>query len=459
MQAAFAGQGQIALALDAANGRILAFSGEHMASATAGTALLPFVYLDSFATGSAPATLTWNFAPDAPADLRGPLSMRGALANGLAQPAGAALAQAGAHHTAGVLAAAGLESFASPLSAAQASEYLLGAAPLAPLELAATYASLSSGQLSGQWLAGRLQPASLLFVTDEAGRVVLDWSQPQYEPLASAELAFLVSHSLSDVSVRPTATRQLMLRLGRPAALAPETALESESAWQIGYTPQRVVLSLGAADWAALFVAAHASLPIRDWQAPGGLSSVMVCVPSGQLPDEDCPQTRREYFVSGSEPRFPDTLYQRLAVNSLNDRLATVFTPAEFIHQRLFLSVPPALQPAAVDAGLPLPPDDYDSVPAYAGEASIAIQQPARFDPVSGVVTVRGQTPDETSGWDLQVGQGLYPQQWLQLAAGASTQPRVRWDTRGLSGVWVIQLQTWDADGAVQRAFTVVTIE
>lgn len=454
MQTAFAGQGQAALALDAPNGRILALSGDVAATMPAGNVLLPFVYLDAFAAGRAPATLTWNFDPASRADLRGPLSTRSALANGLLQPAEDALAQAGAHHTAGVLAAAGFEAFRNSLSATQAADYLLGDAPLASLELAAAYASFGNGQLAGQWLDGRVQPVALLFITDELGRVVLDWSQPQFDSLASAELAFLVSHSLSDVSVRPTATRQLMLALGRPAALAPE-----QGAWQLAYTPQRVVLSLGAANWPALFTAAHANLPIRDWQAPGGLSSVLVCVPSGQLPDEDCPQTRREYFVSGSEPRFADSLYQRLAVNSLNGRLATVFTPAEFIHEALFVNVPQALLPAALADGLRLAPEDFDSVPAYEGSTAPSIQQPQRFAAVSGTLSVRGIAGEGAAGWDLQIGQGLYPQRWLQLAAGTTAPPRAQWDTRGLSGVWVIQLQVWDEDGAVQRAYTVVSIE
>lgn len=458
MQAAFAAQGRAALAVDALNGRILALAGDVDAPHAAGSVLLPFVYLDSFAAGNAPASLTWNFDAAATADLRGPLSTRRALANGLGQPAADALQQAGAHHTAGVLAAAGLDAFRSALSAPQAAEQILGDAAISPLELAAAYASLSTGQLSGQRVGGRLQLASLLFITDETGRILLDWSQPQFEALASAELAFLVSDTLSDVSVRPAQTRQRMLALGRPAALAPEAAA-SGGGWQLGYSPQRVVLSFGDADWAALFAAAHANLPIRDWQAPGGLSSVMVCVPSGQLPDEDCPQTRREYFVSGSEPRFADSLYERLAVNSLNGRLATVFTPAEFVHEQLFVNVPAALQAAAQAAGLPLPPADLDSVPAYPANSVASLLQPARFSSVSGALTVRGQAAAAAAGWDLQVGQGLYPRRWLQLASGSSTQPRAQWDTNGLSGLWVIQLQVWDEDGLVSRAYTVVTIE
>jgi hypothetical protein len=305
-------------------------------------------------------------------------------------------------------------------------------------------------------IGGQLQPAALLFASEASGQIVLDWSVPAYRSVAAAELAFLVTDSLSDLSVRSGATRALLAELGRPAALAPE----GDEIWQVGYTPQRVVVSVGdAAGWQTLFAATHATLPIRSWQAPGGLSSVVVCVPSGQLPDGDCPETRREYFLSGSEPRFADGLYERLAINSLNGQLATVFTPEEFVQQRLFVNVPADLQPAAEAAGLALPPQDYDAIPALDLSGGAAISTPARFSTVSGELTISAQLPPEAAGWDLQIGQGLYPERWLLLAAGeAGDLPTARWDTSGLSGLWAIQLQVWDADGNVQRAYTVVRV-
>lgn len=443
------------LVLDVQNGRVLAAAGAAGAASAAASTLLPFLYLDAFANGAAPASLTWNLDAAALPGLLGALSMRQALANGLAQPAQDALQQLGAHHVVNVLAAAGFSAFRDAWSEDTAAAGILGGATVNPLELAAAYASLGSGQLSGQPVQGRLAPTVLLFATDETGRVVLDWSVPQYEALASAELGYLVIDALSDVSVRPVAARQSMLALGRPAALSPQGAGE----WQVVATPQRVVVSLGAGEaWPQLFAAAHAGLPIRDWRAPGGLSSVMVCVPSGQLPDGDCPQTRREYFLSGSEPRFTDSLYQRLAVNSLNGRLATVFTPAEFIQEQVFLQAPANLQAAALAAGIALAPQEYDTVPAVQSPG-LEIVAPQRFASVNGVVSVRGDAPG-AAHWDLQVGQGLYPQRWFSLAEGqAGGAIFARWDTAGLSGLWAIQLQVWDEDGAVQRAYSVVSIE
>jgi membrane peptidoglycan carboxypeptidase len=433
---------QAAAVLDALNGRVLALSGQQDAIFPAGTVLQPFVYLDAFANGYAPASLTWNLGAAA-GSAPGPLSMRRALALGLPAPAEELLGELGGHHVASVLAAAGLQ-----VDTLQAS--------LSPLDLAAAYATLGTGSYTGQLVEGRLQPAALLFASDANGEIVLDWSVPAYRSVAAAELAFLVTDALSDLSVRSEAERTLLSELGRPAALAPA----GDELWQVGYTPQRVVVSAGdAAGWQALFAAAHATLPIRSWQAPGGLSSVVVCVPSGQLPDGECPETRREYFLSGSEPRFADALYERLAVNSLNGRLATVFTPEEFVQQRLFVNVPAHLQPAAEAAGLALPPQDYDAIPALDLSGGAAISTPARFSTVSGTLTVNAQLPPDAAGWDLQIGQGLYPQRWLLLAAGeAGDLPTARWDTSGLSGLWAIQLQVWDADGNVQRAYTVVRV-
>lgn len=448
-----------AVVLDPLNGRVLAMTGNQDARPV-GSLLLPFVYLDAFANGEAPASLTWNLGEQVSAGpLAGPVSMRSALANGLSAPAAQLVRQLGANQVAQVLRATGLAAFSRPLSEAQAGPFILGEASVAPVEVASAYGSLSNmGSLAGRTIGGQIEASFILFVSDSAGNVILDWTRPEQSSIASAELAYLVTDALSDVSVRPTAQRELLTGLGRRAALAPG----DDAGWAVAYSPQRVVVIDRAeespATWAQAFAIAHRDLPIQSWQSPGGLSSVTVCVPSGLLPGSDCPQTRRELFPSGSEPRFADGLYLRLAVNSLNGLRATVFTPEEFIQTRLFLNVPADLQNWARAAGLPLAPTDYDTLPALDVNDDLNISTPPRFGKVNGIVSVRFQLPQDTAGWDLQVGAGLYPTEWQQVAAGeASASPFARWDTGGLSGVWALQVQAWDAAGNVRRAFTVVT--
>jgi membrane peptidoglycan carboxypeptidase len=457
MQSQLAETGANGVVLDPLNGRVLAMVGSQAAQ-PASRLLLPFVYLDAFASGEAPASLTWNLGAQVNAGaLVGPVSMRTALANGLAAPAQALVQHLGGYQVAQVLRASGLSAFNRPASEDQTEENILDAAAVTPLELAGAYGSLSNmGSLTGRTVDDQLQASALLFASDVDGDVVLDWSLPEQRSIAGAQLAYLVTDVLADVSVRVQAERGQLAEFGRPAALAP-----ASEDWALAYSPQRVV-ALHGADSALLaeaFAIAHENLPIQSWPAPGGLSSVMVCVPSGLLPDGDCTETRREIFASGSEPRFADGLYVRRAVNSLNGLLATVFTPEEFVQERIFLNVPADLQNWATAAGLALAPSDYDPLPTLSENVGIEIDIPPRFGEVNGMATVRFQLPDGTVGWDLQAGAGLYPSAWQQLAAGdGSASPLARWDTSALSGLWALQLQAWDAAGNVQRAFTVVTV-
>jgi membrane peptidoglycan carboxypeptidase len=448
-----------AVVLDSFNGRVLAMTGSQDPHAS-GSLLLPFIYLDAFANGQAPASLTWNLGQQASAmqGLQGPVSMRQALANGLSLPAADTLQELGAIHVARVLEAAGMSQFNQQHSEAEDTDLIMGAAQVNPVEAASAYGTLSNfGVLAGRSVGDQIRASTILFISEPNGDVILDWSVPEQRSVASAELAFLVTDSLSDVSARPEAQRVLLSALGRSAALQPGR-LED---WAVGFSPQRVVVVNSVENltetWAQTFALAHRDLPIQNWQAPGGLSSVMVCVPSGSLPSGDCPETRREYFPSGNEPRFADELYIRLAVNSLNGKLATVFTAEEFLQERLFLNVPADLQDLARAAGLELAPEDYDAIPALAEDATVRITTPARFGEVAGIITIRGQVSGEIVGWDLQAGPGLYPANWEQIAAGATQSVSASWDTSELSGLWALQLQAWDADGNVHRAFTIVT--
>lgn len=449
-----------AVILDSLNGRVLAMTGSQEPQAS-GPLLLPFVYLDAFANGQAPASLIWNLGQQASAmqNLQGPVSMRQALANGLSVPSLDTLRQLGAIHVARVLEAVGISEFNQQHREAAETELIMGSAQISPIEAADAYGTLSNfGMLAGRSVGDQITASTILFASEPDGDVILDWSVPEQRSVASAELAFLVTDSLSDVSARPEAQRVLLSALGRSAGLQSGRFED----WAVGFSPQRVVVVNGVENltetWAQIFALAHRDLPIQNWQAPGGLSSVMVCVPSGSLPSGDCPETRREYFPSGNEPRFADELHIRLAVNSLNGKLATVFTPEEFLQERLFLNVPADLQDLARVAGLELAPEDYDAIPTLAEDTTVRITTPARFGEVAGIITIRGQISGEIVGWDLQAGSSLYPADWEQIADGTTSSVNASWDTSELSGLWALQLQAWDAEGNVHRSFTIVTI-
>lgn len=455
--------------LDAINNRVLAAIGSvDEASHNSGTLFSPFIYLNAFANGISPAQVAWDVGPR-DIGFNEPMTFRQALATQYGRVESEILINPIiAPHSAELLLAAGFGAFDSADSNAESLRLVLGT-QVSALEAATAYGLFSqNGLLIDASPLDDFAISSITFAADTDGVVLLDLTHPEPVPISSPELAYLVTDVLSDVSVRADRTGQAMSALSRPAGFSPD---DQENQWMIGYSPQRVVVlwteqggELDNAPLAvSLFEAAHRGLPVKSWEVPAGLTSLIVCVPSGQLPDDDCPATRRELFIRGSEPTERDTLFERLAINSLNGTLATVFTPEEFVEERVFMMVPPEAETLALAAGIDLPPEDFDAVPVLdLLSAPVAVLQPAPFTAVSGMVDIIGKLGEGAVSYDIQVGQGLRPSEWLLLTEGSAedvSSELAHWDTSGLSGVWAIQLQVWDEDGNLQRAYTIVTIK
>jgi membrane peptidoglycan carboxypeptidase len=444
LQTELAGRSADAVIINPLNGQVLAYlnqSGEPVHPVA--SVLTPFRYLAAFAQGYSPASLVWDLPPEANTvgEFRGPVSMRAAAANGYPGAARRVVTEVGQEQVDEVLNALGLRPEARSISM---------------LDVAMAYAVIANeGQRAGLVQDGEINPSAVLFIHDKQS-LVADWSAPQTSPVTNPELAFLLTDVLADVSVRD-----------EPQPISRPAGVFANGPWFVAYSPQRVVVvwAEGAANeiGSAAFNVAHAGLPVQTWQAPPGLRSLVVCVPSGQLPDSDCPETRREFFLPGNEPVVVDSLYERVAVNSLNGRLATVLTPQEFVELRLVLNAPDYAQIWARSAGFALPPEEYDTVAAVDPVgAPLSISDPAAFETVSGLVRVQGRLPTGTVGFDVQVGRGLYPNEWTLVVEGVRPLLNgllANWDASGLSGIYAIQLQAWDADGNITRAYSIVTIE
>lgn len=409
---------------DPLNGHILAISdGAANVRPALDEILLPLEYLEAFATGRSPASLVW---------LNGtPTNLRAALASGEAL------------HDDAQLDAKAAEVFGFVSANGELTGTMLG--------VASVYGSLTNGYLAAH---PDNVASTVLFASDGQGQVLLNNATPTLQAITSPELAYLVTDVLTDASVRE---QDAQLPSGRPYAYF------ASGQWAVGYSPQRVIAVWGESDsevasvLAALFEAAHRGLPVKNWDVPANLSSLVVCVPSGLLPDDDCPETRREWFLTGVEPNQTDDLFQRIAVNALNGDLATVFTPQEFVEERVFV-----IAPAGIRTTLDQPPDDYDTIPAFAGQNSpVTIASPALFAEVDGEVQINAILNSSAVEYDVQVGQGLWPTEWTLVTEGRAPFNRrvsVEWDAIGLSGLWSIQVQTWDEDGRLVRTYTVVTI-
>lgn len=319
-------------------------------------------------------------------------------------------------------------------------------------------------------------PITILRVEENNGSVWLDWETPQAKPVVTPGLAYLMNHALSDESARSEALRSSdVLDVDRPAAVKLGQTDEALDTWAIGYSPSRVVaVWTGARDegalsprvpavlWNALMQIASQNLPRDGWTVPADVSVINVCDPSGMLPTADCPNLVSEVFLNGNEPIQPDNMYRRYAINRETGFLATVFTLPQLIEERIYFVVPSDARSWAESAGLEVPPATYDVIQSPQVNPEVNIIAPELFAEVNGEVQISGTAAGENFvSYRLLVGQGLNPQEWIQIAE--SNEPvtdnlLAEWNTTGLSGLYAVQLQVVRSDQRVDSAVMQVTV-
>lgn len=488
--------------LNPAAGEVLALLGDSspagegswLAAHPPGSLLTPVVAVAAFSRGFGPASLVWDIPESLPEALSayrsanttylGPVRLRQALANDYLTPIAQIVSQMGPQNVWRLGGVLGLPSLAGQTSPA----LIYDQGQTTPLELAQLYAIIANqGVRTGQRQADEWKPAMVLYVEDViSGEVLLDSRQSESQVVLSAPLAYLVHHVLSDsLARRPSLGYPNLLEIGRPAGakigqVQPAGAAGPGShVWTAGYTRQRVaVFWMGAPQagpgelnaravaglWHAAMQFMQRSLPVEDWAQPAGLAQIDVCDPSGLLPTRDCPNVVSELFLSGSEPVAPDNLYRAYQVNRETGRLATVFTPPALIEDQVYLVAPPEARSWALAAGLPLPPEAYDAIQPPALQPDVTINSPGLYAYVRGEVEIRGTAAGEGFNfYQLQAGQGLNPQDWLQAAPNGQQPVRDGllgvWDTTGLDGLYAVRLMVVRQDLSVLTSIIQVTVD
>jgi membrane peptidoglycan carboxypeptidase len=497
--------------LDPRTGQILALVGNpasgsdpaHLPGRPPGTILNPFIYFFAFAYGESPASLQWDIPSGqiTQGEFHGPVRARIAMANDYLSAAVQTLERYRPEEVWRTARQFGLISLREPGAQLQDGEMTL-------LEGVQAYGVFANqGVLTGLGAAeadssqqGGLLPWTVLRLEDSAGQVLLS-GIPQARPLASSQLAYLLTNVLSDEAARwPSLGHPNSLEIGRPAAAKLGRTASGNDAWTIGYIPQMVVgVWLGrlessaetttgastsippvstfttaeatplpevtAALWHAVIQYASRDLPAQNWNIPSDIERFTVCDPSGMLPTENCPATVSEVFLPGHEPVQADTLYRSVQINRENGRLATIFTPPDLLETKVFMVVPSAASDWARQAGLPTLPDTYDVIrqPRVTSPDAV-ITMPEMFAAVHGLVTFIGRAAGEDfDRYSLQVGAGLNPQQWVMVAQDVRKQVQEGvlgvWDTKGKSGLYAVQLQVIRQNQIVDLYTIEVTVD
>jgi membrane peptidoglycan carboxypeptidase len=509
------------LVLDQKTGQILAMTSKpaqgidplRQAGKPPGSLITPFIYLTAFTRGFSPGSLVWDIPESLPGEITieqekyaGPVRIRAAFANDYLIPSIHVLEKVGADSVWSILQQLGVTSLTQTAINGYLTELpLLSGGEITLLEIGRAFGVLGNQGLfagitdpSNQDLQviQPVLPVTVLKISDVRGKVWIDCTKTkincshQVRPVVSPELSYLVTEMMSDETARwPTLGHPNPLEIGRPSAVKMGLTGSPGSAWTAGYTPHLTVaiwmgdvsrnhidlpwssqedqlLASGTAGiWHAVMQYASLDHPPEGWNSPHGVLQIEVCDPSGLLPTVHCPSPVRELFLSGNEPKHYDTLYRAYTINRETGRLATVYTPAWLVEEKVFFVIPPEGAGWKEWSGIEGPPDVYDVItlpPITNPEANIVSPEP--FSSVAGKVSIHGSAAGEKfSYYRLQIGKGLNPGEWIQLIED-STKPVKQgvlgeWDTAVESGLYVLQLLVVDKDQRVEVATVQVTVD
>jgi len=141
--------------------------------------------------------------------------------------------------------------------------------------------------------------------------------------------------------------------------------------------------------------------PSRNFSMPEGIVQVTVCALSGMLPSPDCPHTRSEWFIKGTQPTQVDNWYVHQKIDVTTGKLANANTPAGQVVDRVMIQLPAEARAWATEQGWPVALLDDQSGGACEGEAcaAIVISQP---DPGS-IYRISEQLPRAVQKVPLEV--------------------------------------------------------
>ena len=129
------------------------------------------------------------------------------------------------------------------------------------------------------------------------------------------------------------------------------------------------------------------------------------------------------------------------------------------------MDIPEQAEAWAAKTGVKLAPKEYDGIPtSLPASSDVRISSLQMFDQVQGQVVLTGTAagPD-FSYFRIQVGEGLNPQEWLQLGGNVDTPVYSgtlgTWDTAGLQGEYIIQLMVVREDRRIDQSILQVTID
>jgi penicillin-binding protein 1C len=152
-------------------------------------------------------------------------------------------------------------------------------------------------------------------------------TQEPLERVLPADIVYLITNILSDNKARlPSFGENFVLDIPN-VAVKTGTSRNFKDNWTMGYSPLFTIgVWVGNSDASSMMHVSgvEGAGPIfhdvvevlkktygdREFFKPKEVVTAEICLPSGKLPSDICPQKRVEFFQNGMEPKEQDTLWQ-----------------------------------------------------------------------------------------------------------------------------------------------------
>lgn len=219
----------------------------------------------------------------------------------------------------------------------------LGGREVRLLDLTSAFATLANK-------GSQQDPVSILKVTDAKGKTLFEYHPTDGRKVLDPGITFIISDILSDNGARTAAfgSNSVLVIPGKTVAVKTGTTDEKRDNWTVGYTSSVVVgVWVGNNDnsvmspvvtsgvtgaspiWNKIMTAALKDKSNEPFEKPGNVNQMEVDGLVTGKPHGGSP-IRREYFISGTEPRGESSAYQRQKVCKSNPhRLANDGEDAE----------------------------------------------------------------------------------------------------------------------------------
>ncbi len=315
-----------------------------------GSAVKPITYATAFEQGYTPSTVVMDVPTEFPdqggktynpvnydGKFRGPVQYRFSLANSLNIPAVKVLATVGIRNFLQKAYDMGLTSFEP--NAANLKRFglsiTLGGGETTLLDLTSAYSVFGRG-------GERIDPVAILEIRDHKNKVIYKAPDPKPRKVLSPDVAFIISHILSDNTARADAfgSNSFLRIAGKTVAAKTGTTNDKRDNWAMGYTKDVTVgVWVGNNDNSAMNskIASGVTgaspiwnrimrLMLKDrkdgfMNKPDGVEALQVDAFLGGLPKDGSP-IRSEYFVKGTEPKVISPFYKKVKLSKSTGKLA-----------------------------------------------------------------------------------------------------------------------------------------